>query len=367
MALTLAVLALPVLTAGRHLDAPPAPGELARIGAALAVDEGGACSEVARTFYGASLGDRPSDALAQAADPQPIVTRARLVQIAFVGALGLLLYTATLLARGRVSALVTVGWLAVLPPIAQEGHRLRPETPAAVFGLLALVLMASLAQPVGGLGRGSALRRSPRRAAWQAAGIAACACPAAALAVASLPAAGASLLVPWVVLLLVGAQVAVRLLRAGRRRGLVGTPVHGGNRRLLPWLVLVIGSTIVTWWLLTVAVHGPIEALERSPSDVGALPANGLPRGGMIALLVLGGLAALLRTGLRFGRRGRVAADLVLFVHCAVLGAAALGGPGRDELPLAGPTAVVLAEGTLALGWLVRRAAVGRATAGPRG
>ncbi len=238
---------------------------------------------------------------------------------------------------------------------------LRPETPAAVFALLALVLMESLAQPTRGVGRGSSFRRSPARATWQAVGIALCACPALALSVAALPSAGAVLLVPWVLLLLVGAQGAIRLVRAGRRRGLVGLPIHAANRRLLGWLLLVVGATITTWWLLGTAVNGSIESLERSPSAVSVLPANEFARGAASVLLVLGAGSALVRTGLRFGRRGRVAADLVVFVYCAVLAAASLGVvAGRDQLQLAAPVAILLAEGSSVLAWLVRRITVAR-------
>ncbi|HEX5053822.1 MAG TPA: hypothetical protein VFZ65_18725 [Planctomycetota bacterium] len=351
--IVLAVLLLPVLVAGTRIDAPPTPAELEHLRSALAPTGSTAAvgSEVARQFYVSMLfgtASVPADPEAAAA----VVAQARTAQLVSLLGITLLLYLGVLLARGRLQALLAVGALLMLPPIGAEGHVLRPETPTAVFCLLSLVLLQCLAQ--------SARQRHGGRAPRLpfVAGLVLCATVAQGLAVATLPSSGECLLVPGVVLTIAAVQLGLRGVRVVRRQGLERLPIRSINGRLLPWTATALLAPAVALLLLSVAVVVPVEALPSSMSTAGLWPAAWPFRLPLFGLLGLGVVAGVLRVGLRFGRRGRIGADLVLLVFCVVFLATAIGTPDSDDRLVAAPAmAAVLSEGLRTLLVLLRAGA----------
>lgn len=353
LCLTAAFVLLPALVAGSRIALPPTAGEVARLRAALATtgEEAAKGTVLARGFHAALLWPQPA-AVPDAPEAQAaLVGRARLAEVVAVLGLSLLLYLALLLARGRVQALVGCACFALVPPLFREGHLLRPEALAAAFVLFATVLLQCLAQPV------RVLRlRGPVRQALQVAGLSVCASIVLALAIGTLPSLGECLLVPGVVLVLASLQLGLRARRVVRRGGWLRVPIRAINGRLLPWTLVTLLGSAVTVLVLRRTLLGPVEALPTTASAVALLPAEPFLHASLLGLAVLGSLAGVLRTGLRFGRGGRIGADVVLLVFCAVHLAAALGEPpGRDLLPAAPALCVVFSEGLLALLHLIRR------------
>ncbi len=339
------VLLLPVLVAARGLAAPPRADELARLERALApATARGVDSVLAQRFYRASAG--AADVMpATAAARQQLVTRARVGQLAALAGVALLAYLVTALARGRLPAVLACAAIALLPPVAVDGHVLRAETPAALFAAFAVLSMQCLAAAR----RGSTVRsaRAHGRATW---GFALCAVLATALSVATLPTSAGVLLVPGVVLTVGAVQLLLRTLRIARRRGVPRVPLRAGNARLLPWTAMALGGMTVTLWLLLRPEGGPPVAVDATYGDTGLLPAGGVAAAATLAVLVLGGLSLAVRAGARLRRTGRIGADLVLLAYCAIgFGGALASEPGADRLPLAVPAAVLLAEGAFAL------------------
>ncbi|MBL8730131.1 MAG: hypothetical protein JNM25_17040 [Planctomycetes bacterium] len=356
--MTLAVVLLPPLAAGTGHGAPPTPYEVAALRAVLDPGSEGprSGSEVVRQFHRAAVG---GDALALPADEAglaALVGRARLLQLLSIAGISALLYLAVLLARGRLQALLACAALAVLPPVAQAGALLRPEAPAALFTGLALLLLQSFAQTAS---------RAPGRRPWRRiaslGGLGLCAVLALGLATAALPSLGASVLLPGLVLTLGAAMLLVRTTRVLRRHGWQRLPHRALNARLLPWTAIALLSPAVVIAVLAAAVAGPIDGLLATPAQVGLLPASTVPRLGAGALMVVGAIAAVLRIGLRFGRGGRIGAELVLLVYCALELVATLGAPpGSDRLPAAPALAVVLAEGARVVVHGIAWLAIGR-------
>jgi hypothetical protein len=104
-----------------------------------------------------------------------------------------------------------------------------------------------------------------------------------------------------------------------------------------------------------VAVQSPAE-LVPTASAVGLLPAAPLLRYPLLLLAALGALRLTLRTGQRLGRRGRLGADLLLWLYCAVLLAQRwLRQDGEDALPAAVPLALLLADGSVHAALLLAR------------
>lgn len=334
---------LPGLVAGVRLSAAPAPGELARVQRAVAPGPTVAPdSEIGRLFHRATLPAGttfPADAAAQAA----LLARARLAQAGGMAGVGLLLYLVVVVARGRVQALLACIALACLPPVALEGHVLRPETPSVLLAGLSLLLLQCLAQ-------------APRRAgrhwtrAVTAGGLVGCAMLACGLAVATLPSNAASLLVPGVVLTVAAGALFLHALRTGRARGLARVPVRALNARLLPWTAAALMTPVVVLWLLSAGVGVPVDAVAPSVSAAAAWPAALPGRFLVFGLGALGAASGVVRAGVQLGRSGRITADLVLLVACAVTVVGAFAGvPGADRLPAAVLTAVLLADGARTL------------------
>lgn len=351
-AATLLLVLLPALVVVQHLGAPPHPGERERVVRAVAAAPGARVvdGEVARSFYRSALRNVPIDAKDPAA---PWLPRARLAQVFGVFALAGLLYTAVLLAGDRLRALLACAWFALLPPVLGEGHVLRAETPAALFGWLGLAVLLGLV----------AAERRARGAAWRGFLIGGCALTANGLAVAALPTFGVALLAPGVVLTLAALQLLLRSGRIVRRYGVSRWPYAACNRRLLPWIGLALATPVVALLILTAVAPGAGEdgvaeavALAAS-SDAGLLPSAGPWRWALAALLLLGGLGGVFRIGTEFGRRGRVTATVVLWVGVALMLASTRQSAAVDVLPAAPAAAVVLAEGALWAVFLVRRLA----------
>ncbi|MCB9877062.1 MAG: hypothetical protein H6835_05615 [Planctomycetes bacterium] len=343
------VLLLPTLLVGLSLGDAPGPAELARVERALSPEAADGAPPpqrreglLARQFLRAAIAGEtwPDDATAQ----RDLVVRARIAQVAAVTALSLVLYLAVLLARGRLQALLACALFAALPPIASTGHVLRPEAPALLFALLSAVLLES-AVTVAPRHRA----RRPRRSALLVTATMGCAALCAAFACAALPSIGEVLLVPVVLLLVVSTQLGVRAVRSLRRRGLDGAPVRALNRRLLPWLGLVLASSLLTVVVMNGTAAVAAEHVVAAARDQGLLVGAGFARLVASALAAVGLGVAVARVGLRFGRRGRVGADLVLFVWCALFLVPALREDGRDALPMAPAMAVLLSEGLRAL------------------
>ncbi|MFK7741629.1 MAG: hypothetical protein AB8H80_15030 [Planctomycetota bacterium] len=374
---SLLVLLLPPLVAGLSIGSDATPGELARMQrivgpsqssqqqqqqqpsppavASERVDTGGS-----RLFHtatlGSSVGGWPDDSEAQ----QALVVQARLAQVFGLGALALLTYLSVLLARGRLQALFACALFSLLPPVAQAGHILRPETIATTFAMLAVVLFQAASRPAP-----RARSRSPLRSQAAGAGLMLCGALAAAMTCETMPSLGKILLVPGLVLVVASIQLGSRTYQCWRRRELEGTPIRAVNRRLVPWTATALLAPAMTIALMRLSWTVPVEALAVTEQVSELLPALSVASLPTFVLMLIGLVAGILRVGLRLGRRAKVGPDLILFVFCALflmptLAAAAMGG-GRaavppDPLPQLPAMAVVLSEGLRTLLELAVRA-----------
>lgn len=348
--LLLAILALPALLAGAHIDAPAGPEEVQRVATALRGGGGPSASDIDRHFFLATVSPLPPELPTEPQALALLMTRARLIQVLFLLAISGGVYVAVMLARGRVQALLACLCLALLPPVANEGQVLRPETVSTLFGLLALVLLQGLAQTIHRRANGPAIVRNGVLLGYCAA-----AAMALAMALAALPARGAGLFVPGAVMSVAALQVATRMLPIVRRKGLWSLPMRSINGRLWPWTVVSLLAPALGLLLLVHTLHASVDHLPASQSAVSLLPAVFWGRVPLVGLLAVGAIAAVLRIGLRFGRRGRVGADFVLFTYCAVHLAGHLAGEPCDALPAVPAMAIGLGEGGLAaihaVGW----------------
>ena len=346
---TLLVVTLPAMVAGAQLAAPPGPFEPGLVEhALLPAAEAGARSEVVTAFVQSVIGEPrwPVEESARLA----LLLQARLAQVIGLWLLSGLLYGCVLLASGRVQALLACVCLALFPSVCRDGPVLRPETPAVVLAMFAILLLQCLTR---------APRDGRQLAAWshwlRLFALAMCAMVANALAAAALPSRGEVLLVPGLVLTLAALQMGVRGLRIRRRRSLLAVPLPAINRRLLPWTAMAVLTPGVACWLLTRAVVGSTEALVPTLGMHDWLPEPLALQIATIALMVFGGFVAVVRIGMRFGRASRLGPDLVLLVAAAVALAVSVTEPaGQDGLPAALPTAVLCSEGLRAVIVLLR-------------
>lgn len=352
--LLLSAIALPALLAGSHIGEPPAAGEVARLGEALS--ERGGTSEMARQFLTAALWSGPAAMPEGAAERAALVSAARLAQVGGILATTLLLYLVTMLARGRLQALVACVLFAALPAVGLHGHVLRPETGPVVFVVLAALLMQCLAHAVRSLAA-----RGPVRRALVLVALSVSISLALGLAVAGMPALGGCLLLPGVVMVVAAVQIGSRALRIRRRRTWYGVPVRAMNTRLWPWTLTAVLGPVAGLWLMTETLRGPAESMTATRLPTTLLPEPLWAFVPLVVLLLLGAVAGVLRIGLRFGRRGRVGQDFVLLAYCGTQLAYGLGRSGEfDMLPAAPAMAIVLSEGAFsAIGllamWLLGR------------
>lgn len=335
--LILLVALLPALLAGIRVDSPPVVGEWSLIQEAT--------SDVPPSLVTAAFVQVHVDMRSAAELPAPgsdqamaVLAKARLSQVWGLLGISLLTYLAVALSIGRVRALLTTALLCLMPAIAVEGYVLRPETPATLFGLLALVLLLGIPN-----------LQPPRRGRpasgllLAAAGVNSGLCIG--FAVVAMPAAGFLLLLPGFAMVISAVQLMFRLFRVLRRRLWVVVPLIAATRRLWPWVFAALAAMIAARMLLDIALLVP-EELEPRPSSLGLFPAAPWLHWPLVALAVLGGLRLLMRAGLELGRRGRLGAEAVLLLYCLLmLGQRWLRDTDEDGMPAAASVAVLIAEG----------------------
>lgn len=349
--ITLAVVCLAGMRAGSRLDAPPHPGELARVEAGMYPHRSDPHhSPVARWFYGRTIPARP-----RIPDPLRLLPWARLAGVISLLAATWCLYLLVAGIRGRVTALLACGLLALLPPAGLEGYVLRPEEPAVLAGIAGVWFVALLPRML-----------AARKRRWRnwllpsvAVGVVSGACFG--LSTACLPQAGIHLLVPGGVLVSVTLRALLRYPRLVRRRGVLGAPNAALRRRILPWLVVCLVAMVVMTGVLEAVLEGGAVFTRPSPSEHGVLPSSLFGAFGVSLLAFVGGLRLLLTVGRRLGRTGEAGPDLVLCWWAAALGARQLfEEPGVDALPAALPVAALCGDGafllaTVGLGALMAR------------
>lgn len=332
------VVGLPALVAGASLLSPPAAGEWERLAAAVGGSGDRAYSQVADGFLRVFVAEVAVAPDAGSTAAHELLSRARLAQVLGVLATSMLTYLVVVLASGRARALLTVLWLAVLPPVAQVGAVLRPETAASVFGLAGVLLLQLLSINE----RPAALRRG-----YVSTALGLSAALLLALAVATSPSSGHMLLVPGGALVASAAQVGFRLWRVLRERHVAVWPARAAAGRMWPWATSAVATLVLSTLLMLDAVHRP-EAIAPTRLEAGLLPSAPWLAWPLLVLAGLGALRLVLRTGQRYGRRGRLAADLVLFVHVvALLLWASTREDGLDALPAAASLALLLADGSV--------------------
>lgn len=361
-----ACIALPALVVGAGIDAAPMPGELERLRAAV---DGTFGSRLAEQFERLTLplaGAWPDDADQQ----MTLLGTARLAQVGGVLLLSMLVYLATLLARGRLAALAACVGLTCLPAIMVHGYVLRPETLATAFTALGLLLLQLMVTTV----HGRASRGVKRRAIVLAL-LALSAATAIGLAVGAMPALGGGLQLPLVLAMLIALQVGLRGVRVGLRRGFLRLPAHATTSRIWAPALAMMAAFVMALWCLHASLTGSSDTVGATALASSMLPENGLARALLLALAGIGAVSFLARTGWRFGRRGRAGADLVLLLYVFTQLFYGLAATARfDPLPAAPALAILFGEGVLALvafvawlGWRARRKSTpGRVSAEPR-
>ena len=326
-------LLLPALVAGARLDSPARPGELRRIEEAL--DPSAATnSPVARMYYGMTLPAEP------AGDATQSLALARRAQLLGVLGLSFLLYLSVRMVRSRLVAIAACLALAVLPPVFADGYVLRPETPAALFALLAVLLLQGLPHMARSRHRPRHLGLLSQLATMSSVGI------CLALAVSALTTYTVYLLLPTATLFLAVLTWVLRLPRVARHRGLARMPVRAFALRLGPWVGTAF-FTLFFSWLIFSSELGPSSVPHVSTATTaGIYPEPLFVRLPTVVLTVLGALSLVLRTGVDLGRTARLSPASVLLVFAAiVLVDRLLHGEGVDGLPAALALAVLIAEG----------------------
>ncbi len=333
--------------AGRGIDAPARPDELAHLAQAIA-DPEGEVGGPAVLFYGATLpAVASSDGVGSLAKHVPVARMASLLGILVST---ILLYLSVLLARGRMQALIAALVYGVMPGVASQGYVLRPEIPVTVFGLLGLIILQSLPNRLA-----SRRTRPIASRALLSSGYALAVGTAFALAAVSLSWYGIYLVVPGACLLLSILLTGYRFIRSVQRMPAV-IPLIPMFKRVAPWFVIAVFALVIM-----AAVFAMVEPnTELTTFESGLLPGGGAASVSVLVLAVIGGLYWVYRAGLVMGRWRRLTAEVVLLVFClTLLMQRRLLPLGAGSLPAAGPLAVLVAEG-LVLAMLVIRVQLAR-------
>ncbi|MHC4076987.1 MAG: hypothetical protein ACYST0_00955 [Planctomycetota bacterium] len=348
---------LPALLAFTNITAPPADGEKQRIAAAMPP-----ASKILETplgfFYGLTM---PEDAAEQwVANPEQVVVQVRRAGLLALLVISGLLYFLVALVRGRAAAVLSCLSLCLVPAVVGEGHVLRPEQAATMFGLLGVLLVHLYPDAL-------RRRRSPRRRGggplqrWlNLGGIVMCVSLCYGVAMACMPLAGIYLLVPGGALLLVALCLAAVFPRVVRRRSLWRWPNRAATMRFVPWIVMCLGNLALGYVVLTLTPGVPAMA---SVSEAGMLSGSWYLLVPALVLIVVGGARMVLVVGLKLGRQGHVRPDALLLIYAAVIVLHHLSGVGgpRDHLPAAPALAVLMGDGAaILLFLLVGRLAGGR-------
>ncbi len=342
---------LPALVAGLDIDAPAASGELERLRAAWAGTSG---TELGRQFEVATL-PATAEWPTAAGKQHGLLAMARLMQVLAMFAVSALCYFVVVLARGRLPALVTTAGLVLLPAVYEHGHVLRPETAAVTFALLGLLLLQLTAHAVHQRRRRGRLRR-----VVVLLGLLTTASFAMGLALGTRPTMGGILLVPIALFMLATLQTALRGLRIGRRRGFLAWPAHAITQRLWPIATVALLAPLAGALCMVGSLKVPADRVTGSELAARALPESPLGAWTLLALAGLGAITFVVRTGVRFGRRGRLGPDLVLLAYAGTQILYVTNVDGRfDPLPAAPALAVLIGEGLFGivalLAWLNAR------------
>lgn len=343
---------LPALLAFVSIDAPVDPHELERVKSALFPEQSG-LSEAARMFYGSTLTD---SAIAEWPKSQVDVTvRARLSGMLALFAISALIYLILAQVRGRATGVIGSLSLATLVPIADNGHLLRPEQGATMFGLLGVGLMVGL--PV-------ILHRRRRR------GVISMISPVClifvvgtvfGLAMGVHQRAWIYLALPAMALLVSVLALAFLFPRAIRGLPLAHWPLRAAARRYLPWMFAVLACSTMSLLVLVQSGGEPDKSSPMPEAVSGLLPQEWW---WSVPLLLFAGIGAA-RMGygvsLRLQRLRRVRPDTILFLYVsAMLMQYGLHEGSHDHLPAAAAMACLLGDGVmtavvLVLGRLRRR------------
>ncbi|MCA8943221.1 MAG: hypothetical protein KDB80_11730 [Planctomycetes bacterium] len=330
-AFTLLVVVLPALVCGVGIDAKVTPAEVARVAAAASDPDGESLGPTA-LFYTAIV-DAPIG------DPTTEIPRARLATVLGVAVLSGVLYLVLAFVGSRALGILACGFFACAPSVADA--TLRPEVPAAVFGMLALLVLAGLP---------TQLRHRRRRSLFGnvavVLGSAICSGAALGLSIASLPGYAAYLLFPGGCAMLAVVFALVRFVGFMRRQLPALGPFWGFTRRTAPWLACAVAALACSFWLLD-RVANPEPPTITGHGIWPDSPWLAVPLGVCVAI---GAVVWSVRVGLRLGRSRRVEPDTVLFVFVATVWIWRVKLPtGADALPTAPAFAIPAAIGARAM------------------
>ena len=353
----LLVVPLPALVGFRRIEAEPSRAEVERVAHAVAPDEA-KLPEALVMYYGLTL---PADAVERFAEaPETVTIKARLAGLLATFAISGLVYVLLLVVRGRATAVCGCLVLCLLPPVAMEGHVLRPEQNATLFGLLAVVLLAVFP---------TTLRdRRPGVIGWiPRLGLITVVGSTISVAYSSVREAWVYLTVPAGALLVSVMGAALLFPRGARGRPFILWPFRAAARRYTPWMLVVLAS----FGLTLVALSGADgrEIPRGSYSGAGLFPESLPVRWPLYACLVVGVLRMGIGGAFRLNRIHRVRGDTILLIYVAALLIQHALTPDRlDRLPASAATACLAADGAmtiliLGLGVVARRNA--RANAAP--
>jgi hypothetical protein len=345
--LTVLVIVLPALAGARGLEQPVRASERASV--RLALDDERGRSPVTlwwRIWLPAPLlaeaADRGADAIPDP-DLDEVVPGVRLGNLLLLFVISGACFGAVALTRGRVAAAAACITLAFLPPIAIEGHFVRPEPVGLAFAALALVVLLGLPPHL-------RLRGSP----VVVLGFGLTTATLIAFAIASTPFYGSYFWLPGGSLLGAAIPLTLRWGRPmARGRYLRPPPGHGFAKRLLPWLLPSLASLPLAFWALGSA-GAVARAMHPAPAEVSALPASIVAASATVLLAAFGGAFLTLRVlhdMLRERRTTRAVVFAAFVVPLLVRGVRA--DAGFDMLPTALALAMVCGFGVAAGLWFV--------------